>query len=255
MQRALRAAARALGARLRRVGPAVVLEVELADAPRASLRLLRPARRRSLGVADRRARDALQVLDARERLEHLRRRSAAAVAPAEHEQAARRAVVVLEVARRAAQLGDGRLGVVGVGRREVGEHRAAVDPDPAEGVVLGRVEAVPRELLREEAVDPGAAHDLRQLAVVAEDVGVPEHACAPAELALEEALAVEELAHERLAGREGCSPARSTSRRPAATARRRSDRGSAPTAGLAVADPRVLLGLRAREAVGRGSAP
>ena len=209
----------------------------------------RPAGEEGLGVADGRARDVLQVFDARERLEHLRRRPAAAVAPAEDEQAARRQRVVLEVAGRAAQLGDGRLGVVGVGRREVREHRRAVDPDPAEGVVLGRVEPVPRELLREEAVDPGAAHDLRQLAVVAEHVGVPEHARAAAELALEEALAVEELAHERLAGGQVAVrlDPRPADREPLPGGDALAD--PRPEPGRPVADPRVLLGLRAGEAV------
>ena len=248
VQRPLRAPARPLGARLRRVRPAVVLEVELADHLRPC-GLVGQHGEEVLGCADRRARNALQVLDARERLEHLRRRPAAAVAPPEDEQAARRQRVVLEVARRAAQLGDGRLGVVGVGRREVREHRRAVDPDPAEGVVLGRVEPVPRELLREEAVDAGAAHDLRQLAVVAEHVGVPEHARAAAELALEEALAVHELAHERLAGGQvavGLDP-RPADREPLPGGDALAD--PRPEPGRAVADPRVLLGLRAGEAV------
>ena len=248
VQRALRAPARPLGARLRRVRPAVVLEVELAD-HLGPLRLVGQRGEEGLGGADRRARNVLQILDARERLEHLRRRPAAAVAPPEDEQAARRQRVVLEVARRAAQLGHGRLGVVGVGRREVREHRRAVDPDPAEGVVLGRVEPVPRELLREEAVDAGAAHDLRQLAVVAEHVGVPEHARAAAELALEEALAVDELAHERLAGGQvavGLDP-RPADREPLPGGDALAD--PRPEPGRAVADPRVLLGLRAGEAV------
>ena len=51
----------------------------------------------------------------------------------------RRAVVVLVARAAAPQLGDRRLAVVGVGRREVGEHLAAVDALPDEGVVLGRV--------------------------------------------------------------------------------------------------------------------
>jgi hypothetical protein len=102
--------------------------------------------------------------------------------------------VVLEVARRPAQLGHGRLGVVGVGGREVRDHRGAVDPDPAERVVVGRRVAVPGQLLGQEAADAGAAHELRELAVVAEHVGVPEHLGAAPELLLEEALAVQELA-------------------------------------------------------------
>ena len=115
--------------------------------------------------------------------------------------------------------------------------------------MLGRVEPVPRELLREEAVDPRAAHDLRQLAVVAEHVGVPEHAGAAAELALEEALAVEELAHERLAGGQVAVrlDPRPADREPLPGGDALAD--PRPQPGRAVADPRVLLGLRAGEAV------
>ena len=121
--------------------------------------------------------------------------------------------------------------VVGVGRREVHEHLAAVDPLPDERVVLGLVEAVPRELLREEARDAGAAHQLRQLAVVAERVRAPELACsgAPNSL-LEEALAVQELPHERLAGGDvavGLDPAAADRHE---LARRRPSRGCAPRA-------------------------
>ena len=157
--------------------------------------------------------------------------------------------MVLEVARRAAQLGHGRLGVVGVGGREVREHRRAVDADPAERVVLGRGVAVPGELLGEEAADAGAAHDLRELAVVAEHVGVPEHLGAAPELLLEEALAVEELAHQRLARGEvavGLDP-RPADREPLAARDPLAD--ARVESGRAVADPRVLLRLRAGEAV------
>ena len=62
---------------------------------------------------------------------------------------------------------------------------------------------------------PRLAHDLRQLAVVAEDVGVPELAAAAAEALLEVALAVQELPQQRLAGGDvavGLDPA---CRRPA----------------------------------------
>src|SRR2546423_9769050 len=90
------------------------------------------------------------------------------------------------------------------------EHLAAVDSLPDEGVVVRLVEAVPRELLRQEARDPRSAQELRQLAVVPERVRRPELAAADPELALEEPLAVEELAHERLARRKvevGLDPA------------------------------------------------
>ena len=249
VQRPLGAAARALGPRLARVGAAVVLEVELAHD-------LRPVRLRQLaeerlGVADRRARHALQIRDPRQRLEHLRRRPAAAVAPAEHQQRSRRPLVVLEVARRPAQLGHGRLGVVGVGGREVRDHRGAVDADPAERVVVGRRVAVPGQLLGQEAADAGAAHELRELAVVAEHVGVPEHLGAAPEFLLEEALAVEELADQRLARGQvavGLDP-RPADRQPLAARDGVLDARVEPR--RTVADPRVLLRLRAREAVVR----
>ena len=149
----------------------------------------------------------------------------------------------------AAQLGDARLGVVRVGGREVREDLAAVDPLPRERVVLGRVEAVPRELLREEPRDPGLAHELRELAGVAEDVGLPELGAAPAELALEEALAVEELAGERLAGRQvavGLDP-RPADRRPLPARDALAD--VVPQRRVALADPGVVLGLRGAEDV------
>jgi hypothetical protein len=63
-------------------------------------------------------------------------------------------------------------------------------------VLVGLVEAVPRELLREEAREAGPAHQLRQLAVVPERVGRPELRAPHSELALEETLPVQQLPHE-----------------------------------------------------------
>ena len=190
----------ALGARLAGERAAVVLEVQLTlDRPRRAEVLLEAveelARRRELH-----ARDALQVAGAARHLEHLRGRPAAAVAVAEHEQAGRRAVVVLEAGGARAQLGDRDDRVVGVGGRHVHEHLRAVDPGPHERVVGRLGELVPGQLLREEAVDPRAAQDLRDLAVVAERVRGPELAAAHAEALLQVALPVDDLAHERLAG-------------------------------------------------------
>ena len=185
-----------------------------------------------------------------------RRRPAAAVAPAEQSRLRADRVVVLEVARRAAQLGDGRLGVVGVGRREVREHRRAVDPDPAEGVVLGRVEPVPGELLREEAVDPGAAHDLRQLAVVAEHVGVPEHATRGGRARARRSAGRAGTGARATRRRAGCSPARPRSRRPAATARRRrASRIRAHSPGASGRGSTRTAGPASRRSGSRGSAP
>src|SRR3954452_12125754 len=81
----------------------------------------------------------------------------------------------------------------------MGKHFAAVDPLPGERVMIRLVELVPRQLLREESRDAREVHDLRQLAVVSEHVGVPEFFAANAELALEISLAEEELPAERFA--------------------------------------------------------
>ena len=113
----------------------------------------------------------------------------------------------------------------------------------------GCVEAVPGQLLGQEARDPRLAHQLRQLGGVAEDVRVPELRAAAAELGLEEALAVEELARQRLPGRQvavGLDPG-AADRDPAAggdgLAHPRVERRGA------VAQPRVVLGLRVGEDV------
>ncbi len=142
-----------------------------------------------------------------------------------------------------------RLAVVGVGGREVREHGRAVDADPAERVVLRRRVAVPRQLLGEEAGHARAAHELRQLAVVAEHVGVPEHGRPPPELAREEALAVQELAHERFARGQVAvrlDPAAADGQ-PAPGRDLRAD--ALPQLRRARLDPGVLLRLRAGEAV------
>ena len=247
MQRPLPRPVALLDSGLRGVGAAVVLEVQLADHRRqlAGVRLQRVEE--LVAGRHRRARHALQVADPAQRLQHLRRRAAAAVAPAEHQQAAAGAVVVLVVARGAAQLGDLHRGVVRVGRREVREHLRAVDALPGERVVRRRVEAVPGQLLGQEPADAGAAHDLRQLAVVAEHVGVPELVAAAAELPLEEPLPVQELADERLAGRQVAVrlDPRAADRHPAPGL----DLAADPPVqvGVARADPVVLLGLRAGE--------
>jgi hypothetical protein len=100
----------------------VVLEVEL------------PADRRQLvatlgdGIEEALARrlldqwQAAQVGDPGRRLQHLRRRSATAVAVAEEDQARVAAIVVAEGDHRAPQLVGLELGVVGADRRQVGEH-------------------------------------------------------------------------------------------------------------------------------------
>ena len=79
------------------------------------------------------------------------------------------------------------------------EDSGAVDAMPGEGVMERLVEAVPGEFLCEEALDAGGFHDLGKLAVVTEDIGVPEFFASLAEFFLEEALAEEELTAEGFA--------------------------------------------------------
>ncbi len=202
VQQPLARAVAALGARLARVRPAVELEVQLADQRRRVRQLLREPGEERVARADLDLRHALQVARSAGQLEHLRHGPSPAVAVSEHQQARRRAVVVAVARRRGPQLGDRDLRVVGVGGREVREHRRAVDALPAERVVRRARELVPRELLGQEAVDPGAPEDLRHLPVVAERVRAPVLAAAPPEPRLERTLAVEQLPHERLARRQ-----------------------------------------------------
>ena len=251
VQRALGAAVAALDRRLRRVGAAVQLEVELADdRPQVARRRPRGRRRTrpasgpwcAAGRGCRAARASRSSMSAR--------RPAAAVAVAEDQQRVVRAAVVLVGRRLAAQLRDGRLGVVGVGGREVRQHLAAVEPLPGERVVLGLGEAVPGELLRQEAGDAGLAHQLRELRGVAERRPGSRTPCSGGRARA-----------RRTAGRRGTG-ARATRRygrlqsgsiqvpptgiqRPAATASlhpREQRRG-------AVAQPGVVLRLRVREDV------
>ena len=49
-----------------------------------------------------------------------------------------------------------------------------VDSLPHKCVMIGLVESVPRQLLREKPCYPGLTHDLRQLPVVSKDIGIPE---------------------------------------------------------------------------------
>ena len=156
-------------------------------------------------------------------------------------------VVILVVAGVAAQLFDLRGGVVGVGRGKVRQHLGAVDALPRERVVSRGVESIPRELLGQEPVDPGAAHDLWQLAVIPEHVGVPELAVPAAELALEEPLAIQELAHERLPRGQiaiGLDPG-AADRHPLARSRPMPD--AVIQVGVVPPHPVVLIGLRAAE--------
>ena len=122
---------------LRGVGAAVQLEVELAD-DRPQIRRVRLQQVEELdGRADRRLRQPGDVARPAQALEHLVGRPAAAVAVPEDHQRVARAAVVLVGRALAVQLGDGRLGVVGVRGREVGQDLRAVQALPGERVVLG----------------------------------------------------------------------------------------------------------------------
>ena len=191
-----------LGGRLGGVRAAVQLEVEFADHPGQVLAVVFQALEELRRRADGGARQALQILGPAEPFEHVAGGAAAAVAHPEQHVALARTVAVLVLPHDPPEFLHGGHRVVGVGRRKVGEHLAAVDSLPQEGLVPGFVEVVPRQLLGEKVADAGLAHDLRQLAVIPEHVRVPELAAEGAELALEEALAVQELAAERLARRD-----------------------------------------------------
>ncbi len=247
MQRPLARPVAPLHGRLGGVRAAVKLEVQLAHHHRA------PGGRRGkigeelVGGALPRTGHPLQVGDPAQRLEHVGRRPSPTVAVAEHEQARGRVVVIQMVAGIAPQLLHLGRRVVGVGRRKVRQHPRAVGRLPVERVVLGPGEAVPRELLGEEPVDAGAAHDLRKLGVVPEHVGVPELTVAAAELALEVPLAVQELTYQRLARRQVAVrlDPRAATRHP--LPRRNPLADARVELGLMQPQPVVLVGLRAGE--------
>jgi hypothetical protein len=134
--------------------------------------------------------------------EHLASRAAPTVAVAERHQRVGAPGVVLEVGDREVEFLRCDLGVVGVDRREVGEHLRAVEALPPERAVGERVLLVPAELLGDETVHAPRSEDLRQPGRVAEDVGDPDLGAATAERLLEVALAEHDLAHQALAGRQ-----------------------------------------------------
>ena len=164
-----------LGRRLRGVGAPVQLQVELADPDRRVLAvlLLRPRRRTRPAARSRPAasppgrppagRGRASPGSAR----HRRRRARTAAATGS------RAPLSRKFRTRVRQLGAGQVAVVGVGRREVGEHPGAVDALPPEGVVREPVGLVPRDLLGQEPARPAQRDDLRQRGGVAERVGQP----------------------------------------------------------------------------------
>ena len=203
-ERALRLAMLLLGAALRRQRRAVQLEIDLAEPDRQVGRnaLVSPGEE-ILDPRRRQRRNGREIGELGLALQHLGRDAAAAVAMADREQA-------LVMQRLAAEVLPGaddrlRLGrtVVAVHRivEGVGKHAAAVEAFPPEEVVGEAVGLGPVHLDREERVDARLTQQLRQRAREAEAVRQPADAVARAELRLEIALPVEELAHEALAGR------------------------------------------------------
>ena len=98
--------------------------------------------------------------------------------------------------------GAGHHCIVAVGRREMGEHLAAINPLPDECSVPGFVETIPRKLLRQEAFDSRQSHNLRKLPVVAKNVGIPELFATNSKFAIEIPLPDEELPAQRFARRD-----------------------------------------------------
>ncbi len=129
----------------------------------------------------------------------------------------------------------------------MGEHPAAVDPLPPEGVVRKGVGLVPGDLLGEEPVHPGEQRQLREGGGVAEGVRQPHPLALHAELLGEEALAVHQLTGQRLAAGQVAVrlDPHSADRRPLPGPCRLLH----PPVDLrpAVPHPGVLLGLRAGE--------
>ena len=266
-QQLLAPAVAELGADLARQRSPVRLEVQLA-APhrhrRAEMDLALDVAEELGWRTDRDAWCAVEVGEPPRALEHLARRSATAVAVSERHQRPVTPAVLGEVGDGVRAFGRCDLGVVGVDGWEVGEHACAVEPFPPERVVGEPVLLVPRQLLRHEAGHPAGCEHLWQTGRVAEHVGDPHLGAAPPEVPLEVPLAVHDLAHEALAGRQvhvGLDP-HPAGRHPLSARDLRRDAGE--ELGLAVLDPRVLLRLRADEPVlgvlvhqpdGRGERP
>ena len=222
------------------VGAAVQLEVQLAADDREVTSLGRGTVEEVDGLADGHA-ERMRGLD------HLGGRAAAAVAVAEQVQGLVRGRRVLEVAHAVLDLFGREVAVVGVCRRKVREHSRAVDTFPPERVVLRLVGVVPGKLLGQEVVAPRLLDQLGEVAGISEDVRQPQDARLVAELLHEVALAVQKLAHQRLAGRQvavGLHPHRAD-RLPLAGRRLRLD----PPVQVRVRllHPFVLRGLRAGE--------
>ena len=201
---ALGPAVRALGAALGGERPAVQLEVELADPGRrpALVRAALGPREEVVDPAEALAGQRGEGGQLARPLGHLGREPAPAVAVADGQQALRVAIAAAVVAP-GGECGnrpdDAVVAAVGV-VEQVREHARAVQPFPPEQVVGEAVGLRPRELAGEEAVDAGAAQQLRQRRGEAEAVRQPADRVLGAEARAEAPLAVQELAHEGLSG-------------------------------------------------------
>ena len=251
-QQPLAPAVAELRAQLAGQRPPMGLEVQLAVPHRHG----RPRRRLGLDVLEEARRRA--ELDVGQRIEvgepggageHLARRPAAAVAIAVGDQRDVAPGVLGEALHRLAELARGDLGAVGVDRWEVREHTAAVDALPPERLVREPVGLVPRQLLGDEPAHPPGGEDLRQASRVAEDVGDPHLRARHTEVLGEPALSVDDLAGDALPRRE--VHVRFDPHPPDRDPLPGGDLGGDPLEQLrfALADPLVLLGLRAGEHV------
>ena len=246
-QQVLAAAVALLGARLGGVGAAVVFEVELADPGGRVGVLVAGGGEERFWVGQHHARRPLEVRGAVRGRDHLAGGSPATVAVPERDQRGVGPALLGELVGGPRELGRRQVGVVGVDGREVGEHPAAVDPFPPEGVVRDAVGVVPGQLLCEEVLAAGQARHLRECAGVPEGVGKPDVGGLYAQLLDEEPLALDELPHQRLgADHVGVRlhPHAAHGDEPALL-----DPGAQPLEelGVAVLDPGVLLRRRARE--------
>ena len=194
VQQMLAAPVALLGPGLGGEGAAVQLQVQLAVPHRRVRVLLAGPLEELLRGAELDLRGALEVGRAATGGHHLAGGTTTAVAPAEQVDADAGAALLLEVALEVGQLLTGEHAVVGVGRREVGEHAGAVDALPAEGVVGEGVDLVPGDLLGQEELVTGQRRDLRQCGGVAEGVRQPGLPGLHPEVLQEEPLAGHELA-------------------------------------------------------------
>ena len=237
--------------RLSGVGAAVQLEIQLPHPDRQVAGI-------GLGLLEKRDgffRDHLgqsfEVAQPAGFFQHLDGGAAAAVAESIDEQGTRGAVVILEVLDVVSKFLGTDLGVVGVRRRKMSEDVGPVDALPEEGVMGKFVELAPGDFLREEVFDPRFFHDLRQRGGVPEHVGDPHVAGHIAELLLEIAFAVENLADQRFARGQvaiGLDP-HGPDRLPLAAADGFFD--AVPDFGIVGLHPGVLLSLGTHEDVFR----